>query len=123
MSTEGIRTTHLNVDTVKGVVMLHGHLPGTVVDRAEPAAAYSVLAHEAMVWDAVIKPLLLRRFPRITESELKKARAFAYGSVIQDLGYYPFGNSTGFSTRAPARTPSSETTARGSSEPGCNSPR
>src|SRR5690349_954292 len=27
MTTEGIRTTHLNVDTVKGVVTLHGQVP------------------------------------------------------------------------------------------------
>src|SRR5262245_45171895 len=95
MSTEGIRTTHLNVDTVKGVVMLHGHLPGTVVDRAEPAAAYSVLAHEAMVWDAVIKPLLLRRFPLSPRASSKRqehlptARSFrtwvTTRSVIQQV--------------------------------------
>jgi zinc dependent phospholipase C len=61
-----------------------------------PAAAYSVLAHEACVdalWDASIRPLLLRRYPRATEADLNAARAYAYGgSVIQDLGYYPFGS-------------------------------
>ena len=61
-----------------------------------PARAYSVLAHEAHVdalWDAGIRPLLRRRFPRTTEAELAGARAYAYGgAVIQDLGYYPFGN-------------------------------
>src|SRR3954470_3472704 len=58
--------------------------------------AYSVLSHEANVdalWDAAIRPLLQRRFPRATADDLVKARAFAYGgSVIQDLGYYPFGS-------------------------------
>src|SRR3954469_624707 len=58
--------------------------------------AYSVLSHEANVdalWDPAIRPLLLRRFPRATPDDLVKARAFAYGgSVIQDLGYYPFGS-------------------------------
>jgi hypothetical protein len=62
----------------------------------ERAAAYSVLAHEANVdalWDAAIRPLLLRRFPRATPTDLQNARAYAYGgSVIQDLGYYPFGS-------------------------------
>ena len=61
-----------------------------------PASAYSVLAHETVVdtaWDDLIAPLLRQRFPRTTPAELQHARAFAYGgSVIQDLGYYPFGN-------------------------------
>jgi hypothetical protein len=59
-------------------------------------SAYSVLAHEANVdalWDSGIRPLLLRRFPRATKEDLTNARAYAYGgSVIQDLGYYPFGS-------------------------------
>lgn len=61
-----------------------------------PSAAYSVLAHEAIVdsaWEDAIKPLLLERFPRATPEELKTAHAYAYGGcVIQDMGYYPFGN-------------------------------
>jgi Zinc dependent phospholipase C len=61
-----------------------------------PSEAYSVLAHEAIVdsaWDDAIKPLLLRRFPQATPEELKVAHAYAYGGcVIQDMGYYPFGN-------------------------------
>src|SRR5204862_1038071 len=61
-----------------------------------PAGAYSVLAHEANIdalWDAGIRPLLTKRFPRATAAELRDARAYAYGgSVIQDLGYYPFGS-------------------------------
>jgi hypothetical protein len=60
------------------------------------ASAYSVLTHEANIdalWDAGIRPLLVRRFPRATRDEIAHARAFAYGgSVIQDLGYYPFGS-------------------------------
>ena len=59
-------------------------------------AAYSVLAHEALVdeaWSDQIAPLLTRRFPRATTQDVQKARAFAYGgSLIQDLGYYPFGS-------------------------------
>jgi len=60
------------------------------------AVAYSVLAHEANIdalWDSTIQPLLAKKFPHATREQLKQARAFAYGgSVIQDLGYYPFGN-------------------------------
>lgn len=58
--------------------------------------AYSVLAHETMVdalWDGAIAPILQRRYPRATKEEIRDARAYAYGgSVIQDLGYYPFGS-------------------------------
>lgn len=67
-----------------------------VLACAHQAAAYSVLAHEAGIdalWDVGIRPLLQHRFPRATENDLTNARAYAYGgSVIQDLGYYPFGS-------------------------------
>jgi hypothetical protein len=60
------------------------------------SSAYSVLAHEALIdnaWDKQIVPLLTRRFPRASKDELREARAYAYGgSLIQDLGYYPFGS-------------------------------
>jgi hypothetical protein len=59
-------------------------------------AAYSVLTHEEVVdllWKDTIQPLLLKRFPDATPDDLKKAHAFAYGgSLVQDMGYYPFGN-------------------------------
>src|SRR5258708_3123504 len=61
-----------------------------------PGAAYSVLTHEAIVdagWDPTFKPLLLSRFPRTTADQLREAHAYAYGgSIIQDMGYYPFGS-------------------------------
>ncbi len=60
------------------------------------AFAYGVLSHEELIdvaWDNTIRPALLKRFPAATEDELKRAHAYAYGgSVIQDLGYYPFGS-------------------------------
>src|SRR5207249_11916147 len=63
---------------------------------ASDASAYSVLSHEANVdalWASHIKPLIHHRFPRATAEEIDHARAYAYGgSVIQDLGYYPFGS-------------------------------
>ena len=59
-------------------------------------SAYSVLTHEEIVdllWTDEIRPLLLKRFPGLTEDQLKEAHAYAYGgAVIQDLGYYPFGS-------------------------------
>ncbi len=58
--------------------------------------AYSVLTHEEIVdllWTDEIRPLLLKRYPGLSQDQLKEAHAYAYGgAVIQDLGYYPFGS-------------------------------
>ena len=63
---------------------------------ASSAFSYSVLTHEAIidsVWDTTIKGLLLKRFPDSTPEQLVEAHAYAYGgSIIQDMGYYPFGS-------------------------------
>ena len=71
------------------VLLLHG-------DMVQTCAAYSVLTHEEvvdLVWKDNFLPLLKKRFPAATDDDLKKAHAFAYGgSLIQDMGYYPFGN-------------------------------
>jgi hypothetical protein len=68
---------------------------------ADNSLAYSVLTHEEIVdllWADDIRPLLLKRFPNLSEEQIKEAHAYAYGgAVIQDLGYYPFG-STEFSS-------------------------
>jgi hypothetical protein len=60
------------------------------------ASSYSVLTHEEIVdllWKDQITPVLLKRFPRSTPDELTKAHAYAYGgSLVQDMGYYPFGS-------------------------------
>ena len=57
---------------------------------------YSILTHEEIVdllWADQIKPLLMQKYPNATEDELRKAHAFVYGGcLIQDMGYYPFGN-------------------------------
>jgi hypothetical protein len=59
-------------------------------------SAYSVLTHEEIVdllWADEVRPLLLKRFPGLTDDQIKQAHAYAYGgAVIQDLGYYPFGS-------------------------------
>jgi hypothetical protein len=64
------------------------------------SSAYSVLTHEEIVdllWTDEIQPLLLKRYPGLSEEQIREAHAYAYGgAVIQDLGYYPFG-STEFS--------------------------
>jgi len=67
-----------------------------VLFSAREASSYSVLTHEAIVdsvWDTSIKGLLLQRFPDATPEELTAAHAYAYGgSIIQDMGYCPFGS-------------------------------
>jgi hypothetical protein len=61
-----------------------------------PAGAYSLLTHEQLIdltWQSSIAPLLRSRYPNITAEELERARSYAYaGCVIQDIGYYPFGD-------------------------------
>jgi hypothetical protein len=63
---------------------------------ASVSFSYSVLTHEEIVdllWTDELRPLLLQRFPALTEEQLKEAHGYAYGgAVIQDLGYYPFGS-------------------------------
>jgi len=68
-----------------------------VVTIQQPSLySYSVLTHEAIIdsaWNDSIQPLLLQRFPRANAQDVKAARAYAYGgSIIQDMGYYPFGS-------------------------------
>jgi len=63
---------------------------------ASVSFSYSVLTHEEivdLVWTDELRPLLLQRFPALTEEQIKEAHGYAYGgAVIQDLGYYPFGS-------------------------------
>jgi len=69
---------------------------GLILGLAHLCAAYSVLTHEQVIdllWKDDLQPLLKKRFPSATDDDLKKAHAFAYGgSLVQDMGYYPFGN-------------------------------
>jgi hypothetical protein len=83
----GWRRFAIRVLTVLLVVLME---PGS-------SYAYSVLTHEEIVdllWTDSIRTLLLRRYPGLSEDQIREAHAYAYGgAVIQDLGYYPFGNS------------------------------
>jgi hypothetical protein len=67
-----------------------------VVIGSGPSFSYSVLTHEEIVdllWTDEIRPLLLKRYPGLSDDQIKEAHAYAYGgAVIQDLGYYPFGS-------------------------------
>ena len=55
------------------------------------SSAYSVLTHEEivdLVWTDQIQPLLLKRYPGLSEDQIREAHAYAYGgAVIQDLGF------------------------------------
>ena len=78
--------------SIVGAVLFFLLWPG-----ARGAAAYSLLTHEQLIdltWDDSIVPLLRSRYPTLTPAQLEHARAYAYaGCVIQDIGYYPFGDS------------------------------
>src|SRR5579872_4469942 len=67
-----------------------------VLMSCSTSSAYSVLTHEEIVdllWTDEIQPLLLKRYPGLTKEQITQAHAYAYGgTVIQDFGYYPFGN-------------------------------
>jgi hypothetical protein len=77
------------IGTLTALVLLVGAFSQT-------CAGYSVLTHEQIVdllWDEQMKPLLLQRYPGTSAEDLRAAHAYAYGgSLIQDMGYYPFGN-------------------------------
>lgn len=60
------------------------------------SGAYSVLTHEQMVdllWKEQIRPMIEARYPGLSPDQIRQAHAYAYGgSLVQDMGYYPFGN-------------------------------
>jgi len=89
----GLHRQHI---AVKSSLFCGAILLLTILCRAEQIFAYSVLTHEEVVdllWKDEIVPNLRARFPGLTEAQLREAHAYSYGgSVIQDLGYYPFGN-------------------------------
>ena len=68
----------------------------SLLATSQSSPAYSVLTHEQVVdllWKAQLRPMLLARFPGTTDDQMRTAHAYAYGGcLIQDIGYYPFGN-------------------------------
>ncbi len=69
---------------------------GLVLILGQACFAYSVLTHEQVVdllWVDRIQPMVKERFPDLTDKQLREAHAYAYGgSLVQDMGYYPFGS-------------------------------
>ena len=56
-------------------------LVGLGLSAPRPAAAYSVLAHEANIdalWDSTIAPMLRARFPEASREQILEARGYAY---------------------------------------------
>ena len=55
-----------------------------------------MLTHEEIIdllWNDQLRPMILARYPGLTDDQMREAHAYAYGgAVIQDMGYYPFGN-------------------------------
>ncbi|HEY6769720.1 MAG TPA: zinc dependent phospholipase C family protein [Candidatus Sulfotelmatobacter sp.] len=80
----------------RGRTLRNWALVAALIGLAQLGGAYSVLTHEEVVdllWKDSVVPLLSARFPNPSEDDLKKAHAFAYGgSLVQDMGYYPFGS-------------------------------
>ncbi|SHM18042.1 zinc dependent phospholipase C family protein [Hymenobacter psychrotolerans] len=60
------------------------------------ASGYSVLTHQANIdstWTRCLMPMLQKRYPGATEEQLLEAKRYAYGgSIVQDMGFYPFGS-------------------------------
>ena len=83
----------VRTNCLRAVALLLLLLPGIC---PRPVGAYSLLTHEQLIdltWEDSIVPLLKSRYPNLTPEELDQARAYAYGGcVIQDIGYYPFGD-------------------------------
>lgn len=77
--------------TSRGVILL-----ALTLLLAQTSLSYSVLTHQAIIdstWKDSLRPLLLKRFPQVTDEQLREAHAYAYGgAIIQDMGYYPFGS-------------------------------
>ena len=91
-----LRNSIASASSWRHFVMQAGIVLLIVLMSCSSSSAYSVLTHEEIVdllWGDEIRPLLLKRYPELTEDQIRDAHAYAYGgAVIQDLGYYPFGS-------------------------------
>lgn len=54
------------------------------------------MTHEAVIdasWDKSLKPAILKRYPGLSDADLRVAHSYAYGgSLMADIGYSPFGS-------------------------------
>lgn len=67
-----------------------------LLHQPSSVSGYSVLTHETIidtVWGDALEKLLRQKFPNATPEDLRTAHAYAYGgSIVPDMGYYPFGS-------------------------------
>jgi hypothetical protein len=91
-----LRNVAAGIDPMGNIAKLSVALLLIVCTLSSGGSGYSVLTHEEIVdllWGEQIKPLLLQKYPGASEDDLRTAHAYAYGGcLIQDMGYYPFGN-------------------------------
>ena len=60
-------------------------LPLIVLMCSGGTSAYSVLTHEEIVdllWTDEIQPLLLKRYPGLSEGQIREAHAYACGGAV-----------------------------------------
>lgn len=71
-------------------------IPAVIAALSQISGAYSVLTHMQVVdllWVDRILPMVKAKYPGLTVEQMKEAHAYAYGgSLLQDMGYYPFGS-------------------------------
>jgi hypothetical protein len=92
---------------VKAAVVAAMVVSGLVA--AKPAAAYSVLAHEANIdalWDSTVAPMLRRRFPEASPEQIQEARGYTYVGCVRLPADSEGGPVSRFSFSAP--TPEAE---------------
>ena len=88
MTTEGIRTTHLNVDTVKGVVTLHGQVPAAD-QKTKAADVVKKLDGVKQVKNLLqVVPSAERKVVKRSDDEIKKELDTAWKGhkVLNDSG-------------------------------------
>ena len=85
MTTEGIRTTHLNVDTVNGVVTLHGQVPAAD-QKTKAADVVKKLDGVKEVKNLLqVVPSAERKAVKRSDDEIKKAVKRSDDEIKKDL--------------------------------------
>lgn len=88
MTTEGIRTAHLNVDTVNGIVTLHGQVPTAEQKTKAEDVAKKLDGVKAVKNLLQVVPSSERKVVNKSDDEIKKAldTAFNNHKVLKDSG-------------------------------------
>ena len=88
MTTDGIRTAHLNVDTVKGIVTLHGQVPTAEQKAKAQDVAMKVDGVKSVKNLLQVVPSSERKVVNKSDDEIKKAldNAFDNHKILKDSG-------------------------------------